>query len=75
MSIIQNLLNKRICWKIGHDWKYESPTLGGDWIRCARCRGLEEYLPGLHEPKGYAPDARSSEADSTNTSPEGESKS
>lgn len=43
----------RVCRKQGHNYKFESPTLGGDWIRCENCNQLDEYLPGTHEPKGY----------------------
>ena len=42
----------RVCRKKGHDWFVESMTLGGVWIRCGRCRHLDEFLPGLNEPKG-----------------------
>lgn len=42
------------CRKHGHHYKFESYTLGGDLIRCMSCRKLEEWPPGLHEPKGYA---------------------
>lgn len=51
---IQHLLNKRICLKLGHDYKFAGHGLGGDWIRCARCNRLDEYLIGVHEPKGYS---------------------
>ena len=53
MKIVERLLSQRICSKLGHDYKYDGDTLAGDWIRCTRCNKLEEYLPGVHEPKGY----------------------
>ena len=53
MGLLRYLKNKKACFKEGHLWEYEGPTLGGDWIRCTRCRAIEEYLPGAHEPKGY----------------------
>lgn len=49
----QRLRNKRLCWVQGHNYRRVSETLGGDWIRCTNCGHLDEYLPGLHEPKGY----------------------
>ncbi|MFC8008956.1 hypothetical protein [Streptomyces cinereoruber] len=55
MSLLQWIQNKVTCFTQGHDYKFDGFTLGGDWIRCRRCRKLEEYLPGLHEPKGYRP--------------------
>lgn len=41
-----------VCRKIGHIYLYDGDTLGGIWIRCALCKHLEEYLPGVHEPEG-----------------------
>lgn len=41
----------RCCFRGGHLWHYDGDTLGGIWIRCARCNALDEYLPGLHEPR------------------------
>lgn len=51
--MIDWIRNKIHCFKNGHNYKFDGYTLGGDWIRCARCNKLEEYLPGLHEPKNY----------------------
>jgi hypothetical protein len=52
--VIKQLIAKwRICRKQGHQYYKDGETLGGDWIRCANCNRLDEYLPGLHEPKGY----------------------
>ena len=48
-----NFLQLIKCIFTGHDWKYYSQTLGGDWIRCDKCHTFEEFLPGVHEPKGY----------------------
>lgn len=45
--------NKWICFRNGHKFVFSSHSLGGDWIRCERCHKLDEFLPGLHEPKGY----------------------
>lgn len=42
--------------KNDHDYVYNGNTLGGDWIVCLKCGHVEEYLPGLHEPKGYRDD-------------------
>ncbi len=53
MKLMGYLKNKHLCFKIGHLWKFDGYTLGGDWIRCERCKKLDEYLPGVHEPKGY----------------------
>lgn len=53
--LLNYLRNKRICFKQGHIWKFDGMTLGGDWIRCERCKKIDEYLPGVHEPKGYQP--------------------
>jgi hypothetical protein len=47
------LLNFWRCWGKDHLYRYDGPTLGGDWIKCDRCGHLDEYLPGVHEPKGY----------------------
>ena len=33
---------------------FDRPTLGGEYIRCKECNQIDEYLPGLHEPKGYS---------------------
>lgn len=57
MGLLQYISNKWSCRKLGHHWQFDSPTLGGDFIRCDRCHALEEYLPGAHEPKGYDYDA------------------
>lgn len=40
------------CHKEGHLWVKDNPTLGGWWVRCTRCHHLDEYLPGVHEPRG-----------------------
>lgn len=52
-SFFKHLWAKRICFKQGHDFVFESSGLIGDWIRCSRCHTLDEYIPGTHEPKGY----------------------
>jgi len=41
-----------VCWPTMHDYAYDGDTLGGIWIRCKLCGHLEEFLPGVHEPKG-----------------------
>jgi hypothetical protein len=47
-------LRRRLwCWFHGHSYRREGDTLGGVWIRCVICGALEEYLPGLHEPRGF----------------------
>lgn len=58
MKLIRNLIARHnICRKVGHVWRKDGDTLGGWWIRCKNCNKLDEYLPGLHEPRGsYAPD-------------------
>lgn len=53
MGIIERIKRRWHCFRHGHIFKFDSYTLGGDWIRCKHCNLLEEYLPGLHEPKGY----------------------
>jgi len=53
MKFIRYLVNKYTCFKMGHIFRFDSHTLGGDWITCERCKKLDEYLPGVHEPKGY----------------------
>jgi len=53
MRLIRYLKNKHLCFKMGHIFRFDSYTLGGDWIKCERCNKLDEYLPGVHEPKGY----------------------
>ena len=47
------IAKKRVCWKLGHIFRYEGETLGGDLIKCTRCDKLDEFLPGVHEPNGY----------------------
>lgn len=47
------LFNFWRCWGKDHLYEYDGYTLGGIWIRCTRCGDIDEYLPGLHEPKGY----------------------
>ena len=47
------LKNKYTCFRQGHIYKFEQDSLIGEWIRCARCHKLDEYVPGAHEPKGY----------------------
>lgn len=41
-----------ICWPEGHVWEYAGVTLGGDWVICIVCYTKEEWLPGVHEPRG-----------------------
>ncbi len=53
IQCISSILFPHRCFKMGHLWRFDSHTLGGDWIRCERCNKLDEYLPGVHEPKGY----------------------
>lgn len=53
LTVWQRALAAFRCAKRGHhDWAEDGDTLGGIWIRCRDCRTLEEFLPGLHEPKG-----------------------
>lgn len=48
-----NLLNRlTICRRNGHLFEVESMSLGGYWVRCTVCRKLDEWLPGVHEPRG-----------------------
>lgn len=42
-----------ICLRIGHAYRFDGHGLTGDYIKCARCGHSEEYIPGVHEPKGY----------------------
>lgn len=42
----------RICWPGGHSWIKIGDTLGGDEIMCIVCHTKEEWLPGVHEPRG-----------------------
>lgn len=41
-----------ICRKDGHLFEVESMSLGGYWVRCTECGKLDEWLPGVHEPRG-----------------------
>lgn len=51
------LRRKWDCFRRGeHLYVYDSPSMGGDWIRCSHCRHLDEWIPGVHEPKGYTID-------------------
>jgi len=42
----------KICRQQGHYYLFDGNTLGGICIRCSDCNKLEEFLPGVHEPKG-----------------------
>jgi hypothetical protein len=42
-----------ICRKNGHHWVFDSDSLTGEWIVCHNCYKIDEYIPGVHEPKGY----------------------
>lgn len=50
MKFVLNLWRR---WGKSHDWVFDGYTLGGDWVKCQRCGAIDEYLPGLHEPRGY----------------------
>jgi hypothetical protein len=52
MSFTKHLLNFWRCIGKPHVWKYSADTLAGIWLECERCYGIDEFLPGLHEPKG-----------------------
>lgn len=50
------LICKWECFRYGHfAWRKVGETVGGDVVRCVRCNALEEYLPGVHEPKSEVP--------------------
>jgi hypothetical protein len=50
----QRFRNWLTCFKRGyHRFFPVGDTLGGDWVRCQDCWKLDEYLPRVHEPKGY----------------------
>lgn len=53
VNIIANLKHRWVCHKLGHNYYFIRHGLTGDWIRCNRCGRTDEYIPGVHEPKGY----------------------
>lgn len=42
------------CRKYGHHYHFEGDSMIGEWIKCCMCGGIDEYVPGAHEPKGYS---------------------
>lgn len=55
MKLLKHLINRIGCMRYGHFYHMDGETLGGWWVRCSFCHHLDEYLPGVHEPKGYKP--------------------
>lgn len=49
------LTNWRCKWKRStgtHNWVNNGDTLGGIFIRCICCGYIDEFLPGVYEPRG-----------------------
>lgn len=54
LDVLLTPLRRRLwCQLHGHTYRETGVTLGGWWIECVVCGSIEEYLPGVHEPRGY----------------------